>query len=88
MPFETHIVAPSHFDNPEDAEFIFSKIRELAWPVILVQFDAMSGVEAQERITDINHELAARNLPKFPPVQFVRGGFVDKRPEWLLGQEA
>ena len=72
MPFETHITAPSHFDTPEDAEFIFDRIRDLAWPIIVVRFDSMSGVEAQARINDINNELASRGLPEFPPVKYVR----------------
>lgn len=67
--YESEIIAPSYFAQPEDAEFLIDRIRELAWPVITIRFEDMSGHEAQARLDEINHEFASRGLPRFPPVR-------------------
>lgn len=68
MPYETEVGAPL-FERDEDAAFLIEKVRDLAFPVIVARFENVTQREAEQRVREINVELASRGLPEFPPVR-------------------
>lgn len=62
--YEIAIVAPAVL-LAEEAEFLIDRIRDLATPVIVAQFEDVSATEAQRRVADLNMELRSRGLPEF-----------------------
>lgn len=65
--YESEMPAPLYVE-PTSLEFVVDRIREVAFPLIVVRFEDKTGIEAQELLGEINHELASRGLTGFPAV--------------------